>query len=164
MTRFVFTFGTLYEPDIIRALLGTEPPSFLSVIHGFGVFKGAVDDLSSEIKADISSKRDITNFSFLFAKKLNDPNKTIQGKVYEITNQQELFLDWWERYPKWYRKEVVTLTNDNGKTYEAFVYVIDKGRTPMDTFDRVQGEIVTYIESAKKLRQKVLNEFPNIKS
>jgi len=103
MKRFVFTFGTLYEPKIITALLGSKPPSFLATLHGYSVFEGNANDLSSEIKTDIASKRDLSNFSFLFAKKTKD-NSVIEEKVYELTASQELTFDWWERYPKWYLK------------------------------------------------------------
>lgn len=160
MKRLVFTFGTLYEPTIIKALFGEEPPSFLTRISGYGVFKGTVDDLSPEIKADIASKRDLTDFSFLFAKK--DHSSTIEGKVYEITTNQELILDWWERYPKWYRKEDVLVIDPQGNQHEAFMYAIDKGGKKLENFERVQGDLNSYLESATNLRNRLQQEFPKI--
>ncbi len=63
MKRFVFTFGTLYEPQIVIALLGTEPHSFLATLHGYAVYKGTGNDLSEEMRVDIGKKRDLAHFT-----------------------------------------------------------------------------------------------------
>ncbi|MCR4329937.1 MAG: gamma-glutamylcyclotransferase [Candidatus Roizmanbacteria bacterium] len=162
MKRLVFTFGTLYEPKIITALLGTEPPFFLATVQGYTVYKGGSNLLPPEIYDDISSKHDMSTLSFLFAQKSTDPHAKIHGKVYEITTNQETVLDWWERYPRWYRKENITVTDKHGKEYEAFMYAIDKTGEVLETFERVQGNVETYITSAKELRKKLSKEFPNL--
>ncbi|PJE62445.1 hypothetical protein COU88_04990 [Candidatus Roizmanbacteria bacterium CG10_big_fil_rev_8_21_14_0_10_39_6] len=155
MKRLVFTFGTLYEPQIISALLGKEPPFFMAHVEGYQVFKGTGDLLPSEIYQDISSKHDISTFSFLFAQKSTDPNASINEKVYEITTNQEIYLDWWERYPRWYRKEDIIVTEEHGKAHKAFMYTVDKTGELLETFERVQGDVNTYITGAKKTTRKI---------
>ncbi len=68
---------------------------------------------------------------------------------------QEQVFDKWERYPMWYSKEDVTVTDDQGKSHNAFVYVINQNGEKMATFERVQGNVETYIESAKRVREKI---------
>jgi|SRR3990167_2346034 len=163
MKRLVFTFGTLYEPQIISALLGKEPPFFMAHVEGYQVFKGTGDLLPSEIYQDISSKHDISTFSFLFAQKSTDPNASINGKVYEITTNQEIMLDWWERYPRWYRKEDITVTDQDNNTHEAFMYTIDKEGELLNNFERIQGDLKQYLAGAIKLKSKLRAEFPGLK-
>lgn len=162
MKKLVFTFGTLYEPKIISELLGKEPPFFLANVEGYRVFKGGSSLLPPEIYQDIANKHDMTTFSFLFAQKSTDPNSSISGKVYGITTNQEIYLDWWERYPRWYRKEDITVTDEHGKAHKAFIYTVDKTGELLETFERVQGDINTYITGAKKLREKLREEFPKL--
>lgn len=163
MKRLVFTFGTLYEHKIISVLLGKEPPFFLAYVEGYQVYRGAAQLLSPEIYQDISNKHNMSTFSFLFAQKSIDPGSSISGKVYKITTNQEMYLDWWERYPRWYRKEDITVTDEHGKAHEAFMYTIDKTGEPLKTFERVQGDVNTYITGAKKLRKKLSEEFPKLR-
>ncbi len=153
MNRLAFTFGTLYEPQIVTALLGTEPTSFLATLHGYAVYKGTGNDLSDEMKADIGKKRNLAHFIYLFAKK--SESGTIEGKVHELSPDQEKIFDKWERYPMWYSKEDVTVTDEQGNQHNAFVYVINQDGEKMATFERVQGNIETYVESAKRVREKM---------
>ncbi len=156
--RLIFTFGTLYEPKIITALLSAEPDHFLADLKGYAVFKGTANDLSEEMKTEIAKRRDLSSFSFLFAKKVEDENSVIHGKAYTISTNQELLLDFWERYPRWYRKEDVIIEDESGKKHEAIVYTIDKDGVKLNTFERVQGDLPTYIESALLLREKILRQ------
>lgn len=155
--RLIFTFGTLYEPKIINALLDSEPEYFLADLKGYAVFKGTAADLSEEMKTEITKRRDLSSFTFLFAKKVKDKNSVIHGKAYAITIEQEILLDAWERYPRWYQKEVVTVTDMQSSKHEATVYVINTGGVKLDTYERVQGNLQSYIESATLLRAKILN-------
>ena len=161
--RILFTFGTLYEPQIISVMLGHEPANFLATLKDYAVFKGTKDDLSEEIKADIRQKRDLDNFAFLYAKNV-DPtlHSQITGKAYYVTAKEEFIIDWWERYPKWYRKEDVEIQNIKGEKFQAIVYVIDRDGKPLDNFERVQGDIASYIQRAKDLRIKVQTIFSGI--
>lgn len=108
------------------------------------------------MKTEIAKRRDLSSFSFLFAKKVDDENSIIHGKAYSISTDQELILDFWERYPRWYRKEDVIIEDKSGKKHKATVYVIDKDGVRLDTFERVQGDLQTYIESATRLRKKIV--------
>lgn len=162
MKRIVFTFGTLYEPQIIKALLGMEPVNYLAVLKGYAVFQGTGKDLTSDIKTDIGNKHDLNTFTFLFAKKVENEESLIQGKAYEISTHQELILDWWERYPKWYRKEDVKIHDLQGNTQGAFIYTVDREGKKLDKFARVQGDISVYLNGAKNLLQKINTEFPNL--
>jgi hypothetical protein len=161
--RILFTFGTLYEPQIISAMLGHEPVNFLATLEDYAVFKGTKDDLSREIKTDIKQKRDLDTFVFLFAKKVDRTlHSHISGKAYYVTVHEELIIDWWERYPKWYRKDDVEIQNNTGEKFQAIVYVTDGIGKLLDNFDRVQGDVVSYVQRAKELRSKVKTIFTGI--
>ncbi len=68
-----------------------------------------------------------------------------------------------ERYPNWYRKEDVEIEDEKERKYQGFMYAIDKGGEKVKTFERVQGDVNIYIESSKKIRERILKEFPNIR-
>jgi len=163
MNKLVFTFGTLYEPKIIAALLGKIPSNFLASVKGYSIYKGTEKDAPEFIRKELKEIWDMKNFSFLFAKKSDNPEDFITGKVYEISTSQELVLDHYERYPYWYRKEDISVEDQNGKKYLAFMYSIDKGGEKVGRFKRVNGEENIYMESGRKIRKKVLKEFPSIK-
>jgi len=162
MHKLVFTYGTLYEPQIMEALLGYIPQNFLATLSNFSVYCGDEHILSEEIKQDLRSKgRDLSSFKFLFAKKDIKNPSLIEGKAYSITPNDELILDWWERYPKLYRKESATIKDSDGKKYEAFIYTIDKDGEKLDHFSRdPNNDIDLTILNANKLRQKIKLEFP----
>ncbi len=157
--RLLFTFGTLFEPDVISALLGYEPKHFPAILKDYAVYQGTKDDLPEEIKEDIKQKRDLENFVFLFAKKV-DPSlhSQILGKAYYITQNDEHIIDLWERYPAWYQKEAVEAEDDQGRKHPAFVYVINKEGVLMHEFQRNPYELTSILKSAQTLHEKVMHD------
>lgn len=161
--RILFTFGTLYEPSVISALLGYEPQSFLATVRDYAVFRGTKDDLSEEIKNDISQKRDLAKFVFLFAKKVDHSmNSKITGKAYQINAKDELIIDWWERYPKWYRKEDVEIYDNRGEIFQAVIYAVDRKGELLTDYSRNPYDLTSLIENAKQIRNRVKSEFTGI--
>jgi gamma-glutamylcyclotransferase (GGCT)/AIG2-like uncharacterized protein YtfP len=130
----------------------------LADLKGYAVFKGTAADLSEEMKSEISKRRDLATFSFLFAKKVEDERCVIHGKAYSISTEQEILLDAWERYPRWYQKEDVTIADEQGSRHSAVVYVINRDGVRLDSFERIQGDLQSYIESAKLLRKKKVGQ------
>lgn len=162
MTRTVFTFGTLCEEQIISALLGYTPEPIFATLTGYSVYLGTQAIMPKEIKQDFISKgRDLSNFKFLFAKKDENIETKIESKAYHITTADELFLDWWERYPKWYRKQDVHIQNNQGESMRAFIYTIDKNGEKLQNFVRnPNNNTEEAVENAQKLRERVKMEFP----
>jgi hypothetical protein len=84
MTRLVFTFGTLYEDDIIQALLGSIPDNFYATLSSYAMYKGRFSELSQKMQDVFSATGyDNSSFSYLFVKP--DANaSTIKGRAYFV--------------------------------------------------------------------------------
>jgi gamma-glutamylcyclotransferase len=59
---------------------------------------------------------------------VEEPGACVLGGLYSITADDELALDSYEGWPRYYDKHMVTVesTEHPGKTYEAMVYILDK--------------------------------------
>jgi len=57
--RLLFTYGSLFEPKVITALLGEEPKGFLGTLHGYVTMKGISKVLPNEVKKIIAEELDI---------------------------------------------------------------------------------------------------------
>jgi hypothetical protein len=161
MKKLVFTFGTLYEQKIISALLGAVPHNFLAKVEGYAVYQGKAADAPEEIRQELLKKWNLDEFTFLYAKKV--VGTAIFGKAYEIDTDQELILDYYEKYPNWYRKEDIEIIDTKEHKHEGYMYAYDKGGKRVDSFERVQGDLNMYIKIGKEIQKKVLNTFPSIK-
>jgi hypothetical protein len=161
--RLVFTFGTLYPDEIIKALLGVVPPNFYASLMNYSVFKAGMKQLPEKVRTEFEQKGDRpTSFTYLFAK--HDPvNKfELTGRVYNTNLQQELILDAWERYPDWYRKEEVVVRDEQGKEHNAYIYTLDIEGERQKSFNRVVNDPERVLEAAKRMRQNVMDRFPAI--
>lgn len=154
--RKYFVFGTLYEDKILKALLGYVPKSYEATLQGYGVFRGKCNDIPEKVKETISPNHDLANFSFLFAKKDKKSDMKIQGKVLEINEQDEKLFDIWERYPTWYGKDAVYVVDGKRMIHEVNVYTINMPGEYLPVYKRVQGNVKTYVQAARKLRAKYL--------
>jgi gamma-glutamylcyclotransferase (GGCT)/AIG2-like uncharacterized protein YtfP len=157
MKRFVFTFGTLYVDEIIAALLGTIPKNFYASLPGYAVYKGKFAQLPVAAQNKLRHL-DPDTFSFLFAKP--DPSRSLEGRVYEVSLQQEMILDHWELYPDWYRKQAVTVHSGDGKQHEAIIYTVDYDGARLDHYERVVNDLAEVIESAKAARIRAIDQHP----
>ena len=149
-----FVFGTLTDNDILASLIGRIPNKYAAILKGYCVYSGDASSLSNEMKSDIGSKRDLSNFSFLFAKK-SSADDIISGDVVEITEDEEKYFDKWERYPNWYQKEKVIVSDLLGKEHEVYLYVQNIEGKPVKVFERIQGDKKSYVEAAKRLHEKL---------
>ena len=156
MSSYIFTFGTLYEPRIIQALLGEMPPNELGYVSGYAVSKGIETDLPKKIKDDLSKKHRLSDFSFLYAHKTNNQRDKINGKIYKLTKKQESILDAWERYPIWYKKDKTIVTTTGSKLVQSIIYIIDNPGKAIKRYKRVNGDMETYIKNALILRSSYL--------
>jgi gamma-glutamylcyclotransferase (GGCT)/AIG2-like uncharacterized protein YtfP len=161
MKRILFTFGTLYPDDIISALLGAVPPNFYATLTGYSIYKGSFEHLPSKV-ADFFLTRNIDKdtFSYLFAKQDTEHGFVIDGRAYEISLDQELILDHWERYPDWYRKQSVNIKSEDGSMHEAFIYTLDIDGERLIEYKRVMNELEKVLANAKATRQRVKDKFP----
>ncbi|MFO0704159.1 MAG: gamma-glutamylcyclotransferase family protein [Patescibacteria group bacterium] len=151
-----FVFGTLFDEDILAALIERIPKNCEAVLHGYGVFLGDSKSLNEDLKKDIGSKRDLSTFSFLFAKK-STQNEEIKGKIVELEHNEENFFDAWERCPKWYQKEKATATDSEGVKHEVCVYVQNIDGKRLNSFERIQGDKKSYVDAAKRLHEKLIS-------
>lgn len=51
---------------------------------------------------------------------------TVEGLIWSVTEQDEAHLDGYEGYPKFYDKEVMTVTDMGGKPHEIMVYTMNE--------------------------------------
>ena len=161
MKRTVFTFGTLYEDNIIKALLGEIPTNFPAKLHDYSIYKAGFSPLPTKIKEFFLSRNyDPNTFSYLFVKYDPTHNFIIEGRAYSINLEQELILDHWELYPDWYRKKEVKIIDNDGKEHEAFVYTVDYDGERLEEFTRVVNDPEEVIINAKAARNRVLEKFP----
>lgn len=61
-----------------------------------------------------------------FADIIQSKGDVVQGAIYEVSEKDIKNLDEYEEYPDLYTKINVTVEDDLGKSYEAFVYVMVK--------------------------------------
>ncbi len=163
MKRLLFTFGTLYPDDIISALLGVVPTNFYATLTGYSIYKGTFEHLPSKV-ADFFLTRNIDKrtFSYLFAKQDTDHGFVIDGRAYEISLDQELILDHWERYPEWYRKQEVSIKSEDGSMHEAFIYTLDIDGERLSEYKRVMNDPDKVLANAMATRHRVMEKFPRI--
>jgi cytochrome oxidase Cu insertion factor (SCO1/SenC/PrrC family) len=98
----------------------------------------------------------------LFAKQDTDHGFVIDGRAYEISLDQELILDHWERYPEWYRKQEVSIKSEDGSMHEAFIYTLDIDGERLSEYKRVMNDPEKVLANAKATRQRVMEKFPRI--
>ena len=159
MQRIVFTYGTLYIDDIIKALLGRVPVNFYATLSGYSIYKGNFSQLAPKIKKFFITKNpDETAFSYLFAKEDRKNNFIIKGRAYEINSEEERILDHWERYPDWYRKKTVVIKAIDGVKHEAFIYTLDIDGEKVEKFKRVVNNRAKVLARAKAVRARVLEK------
>ena len=158
MKRLVFTFGTLYVDEIIKALFGVIPKHFYATLPGFGVYKGTYAQLPEPAQNKLKDHVDTNTFSFLFAKP--DPSSSVNGRVYEVDLEQEMILDYWEVYPDWYRKQAVKVRSEEGEEHKAIIYTVNYEGEKLEHFERVVNDLDGVIKNAKAARQRVIDKFP----
>ena len=159
LKKVVFTFGTLYEPRITKALLGELPDYFDTELVGFSIYRGGTDQLPDQVKQDIITHRgSLDGLTYHFAKP-DESENVITGRAWMITDLQEKILDAWERYPAWYQKQDVQVRDKQGHLKKAIAYTQDGDGDPVDlaVFERVPGGVQEYISEAKRVREDVLN-------
>lgn len=71
----------------------------------------------------------------IFADIIESKGDMVQGAIYEVSEKDIEKLDEYEEYPELYTKINISVVDDFGKSYEAFVYVmvnkdIDKPEQP----------------------------------
>lgn len=163
MKRLLFTFGTLYPDDMIQALLNETPKNFYGTLEGYSMYSGNYSQLPDQLQKDFADKiLDEDTFAYVFAKEDTNSDFIIEGRAYYIDSKQELILDHWERYPNWYRKQNVTIKDNNGKQHEAFIYTLDINGMKMTEYKRVMNDPEKALENARKMRKTVVSKFPDI--
>lgn len=161
MKRLVFTFGTLYEDEIIKALLGKIPQNFYATLHGYSIYQAGYSQLPNKVKEFFSTRNyDLNTFSYLYVKQDSEHNSAIEGRAYYIDLEQEMILDHWELYPDWYRKKAVSIKVKDGTEHEAFVYTVDYEGKKLNDFKRVVNNPEKVIVNAKETRKRVIEKFP----
>lgn len=153
--KIVFTFGTLFDPQVIKALLGEEPENFLASLEGFSIYKGKEKHLPKKVKKYLAPKYDLKNFSFLFVKPDNTENYCIQGKAYIINPKQEKILDIWEQYPNWYDKMNIIIKDSKGKEYNAYVYTVKHDGEELKNYKRIVNNFEEVIKNARLVNQSI---------
>jgi len=163
MNRLVFTFGTLFDDEIVMALLGKIPTNFYATLPGYAVYEGSFDQLPSKVRDYFSAKGyDQQTFSYLFVKPDQSSGSMVVGRTYAVSREQELIIDHWEHVPEWYRKQTVTIQPNDGTPREAFVYTLDYKGKKLTEFHRVVNDPVRVIEAAKVTRAMVMEKFPEV--
>lgn len=122
MSKLFFTYGIFYLPEVIKALFDIVPPEFKAELHGYELYQGDKNDLTSEVYKIIKKEFDINTYSFLFLKQIKSSKSIITGKAYQINKQQEQLLDSYELCPQFYQKHQVLITDKKNKQHQAFIY------------------------------------------
>jgi hypothetical protein len=161
MSKIVFTYGTLFEDKIIKALFGKIPQNFYASLSGYTVYKGNSNQLPQIVKTYlISNNVDLNSYSYLFARQ--EPSGNIEGRAYIIDSNQELILDSWESYPNWYSKKIVTIKAKNNSNHKAFIYTLDIDGEKIKKFKRCLNDLDAVLQRAKSTREEVIKKFPNL--
>jgi hypothetical protein len=157
MDRIVFTFGTLYDDDVIAALLGRVPSNFYATLSDHSIYKAGFGQLPPKAKEFILSKGyNPRTFSFLFLKPDKSSAFPIEGRAYYLNQEDELVLDRWEGYPDWYGKVPMMIQDNRGKAHQSFVYSGDFDGDRLDTYTRVVNNREKVLVNARVARQEVL--------
>jgi gamma-glutamylcyclotransferase (GGCT)/AIG2-like uncharacterized protein YtfP len=154
--RLVFAFGTLYDDEIIKSLLGVIPRNFYTSLPGYALYRGTYAQIPAAVRSRLSHLNEET-FSYLYIRPT--PQNRVTGRVYEIDLAQELILDHWELYPDWYRKQPVKVQAGTGEL-EAFVYTLDHDGERVMEVTRVLNDPTEVTGHARAARARVQNKFP----
>lgn len=158
MKRIVFTFGTLYDDNVIKKLLGDVPVNFYATLPGYTVYKGIFSQIPQKVQDRLKHVNKDT-FTFLFAK-TDLKESYIYGRAYEINLAQEIMLDHWEIYPDWYRKKSVTIRSHDECEHEAFIYTLDYDGEKLTEYNRVINDPAEVITNAQAARKRMVEKFP----
>jgi gamma-glutamylcyclotransferase (GGCT)/AIG2-like uncharacterized protein YtfP len=60
-----------------------------------------------------------------------EEKKEVRVAVWDVQDSDEKALDIYEGYPSLYRKEMIDVLMDNGKTIKAMVYIMNNGKPAM---------------------------------
>jgi hypothetical protein len=162
-SRIVFTFGTLYEDRVIKALLGRIPDNFYATLPAYAVYKAGFAQLPAKAKEFILSKGyDTRSFSFLFLKPEYTSQSAVSGRAYHIKPSDELVLDRWENYPDWYEKQLVGILDNDGKRREAIIYSGNFEGKKMEEYQRVVNTPQQVVSNATRARAEVVAKYPEV--
>ncbi len=160
-SRIVFTFGTLYEDSVIKALLGRIPDNFYATLPAYAIYKAGFSQLPPKAKEFILSKGyDTQSFSFLFLKPEIISASAVSGRAYHIESADELVLDRWENYPNWYEKQLVTIQDSDGGWHEAIIYSGNFEGKKMQKYQRVVNTLEQVVSNATRARVEVIAKYP----
>ena len=120
---FYFGYGANAHKDMIKALLGRVPEGFKAKLENYGLFIQAWLDIPLEAKKILEKTWD-ESFSSYIAVPLK--RATIWGTAWEITERERAIIGEWELHHKWYLPVHVTITNEEGKTFEAETEIIPR--------------------------------------
>jgi gamma-glutamylcyclotransferase (GGCT)/AIG2-like uncharacterized protein YtfP len=97
---FLFSYGTLSEPEYIQRLLQRVPVYEAAVLAGYGLYKHPGN-------------------GYLFVKP--EEGGKVSGQLFQLKWRELELVDYWEDVPL-YERETLTVQTGSGKSVEAFVY------------------------------------------
>lgn len=117
--KLMFGCLTLGEDEYLGALLGVIPKNLRATLIGYKLMRQKESDIDLEVRKMINYSSDFKSY---FAKKTDDPNDKLLGKLWFLTDEQIKILDDWEFEGKWFFKEEIEVTSENGEKYTCFFY------------------------------------------
>jgi len=97
---FLFSYGTLSDPEYIQLLLRRLPAYEDAVLPGYGLYKHPGN-------------------GYLFTRP--EAGKQVSGQLFQVTWRELELIDYWEDVPL-YEREILTVETASGKPIDAFVY------------------------------------------
>ena len=97
---FLFSYGTLSDPEYIQLLLRRLPAYEAAVLNDYGLYKHPRN-------------------GYLFIKP--EEGKRVSGQLFQLSWRELELIDCWEDVPL-YEREILTVQTDSGTLVAAFVY------------------------------------------
>ncbi|WP_372773836.1 gamma-glutamylcyclotransferase family protein [Mangrovibacterium sp.] len=131
---FLFSYGTLSDPEYIQLLIGRLPKYTAATLNNYGLYKHPAN-------------------GYLFVKP--EAGTAIKGYLFELSWRELELIDCWEDVPL-YEREIQLLKTENGENVEAFVYTqkttqgISVSATEAKLRRDVLNDIEDFLESMRR--------------
>ncbi len=131
---FLFSYGTLSDPEYIQLLLRRIPVYEAAVLNDYGLYKHPGN-------------------GYLFIKP--EEGKRVSGQLFQLDWRELELIDYWEDVPL-YEREILKVQTDSGKLVDAFVYTQKATSGIPATFDNsknrqeILNDLEDFLESMRR--------------
>ena len=110
---YYFAYGKNLSEKVMKERIGREVKGEKGVLEGFEL---------------VFNKRASKPVGAGYANVINNPEKEVQGAIYEVEEAEISKLDSYEGYPNHYQRVELNVTKDDGKEERCIVYIANSSK------------------------------------